>query len=64
MHHGKVPTNNELTTITELLVSTLATSDALAKLLIAKGLISKGEFMEQLAMEREAYQKVFNPTPQ
>ena len=56
--------NNDLTTITELMVSTLATSDALAKLLIAKGIISRDELMEQLALEREAYQKMFNPTPQ
>lgn len=56
--------NKELTTITELMSQPSPTSDALAKLLIAKGLISRDEFMEQLAIEREAYQKVFNPTPQ
>lgn len=33
-------------------------------LLIAKGLISREEFMEQLALEREVYQKIFNPTSQ
>lgn len=38
---GKSKPNDELTTITELIVSTLATSAALAKLLIAKGLTSK-----------------------
>lgn len=33
------------------MVSTLATNDALAKLLVAKGLISRDEFMEQLALD-------------
>jgi len=51
-------------TIQELLVSSLATSDALAKLLIEKGLITQEEFMQKLSDERATYQKLLNPTPQ
>jgi len=53
-----------LVTIRELLVSTLAQGDALAKLLIEKKLISRDEYMEKLATERAAYQKLLNPTVQ
>jgi len=38
--------------------------DALAKLLIEKGLITRDEYMKKLATERAAYQKLFNPTVQ
>jgi hypothetical protein len=37
-------------------VSTLATADAVAKLLIEKGIISQPEFMQKLAEERATYQ--------
>lgn len=40
----------------ELVVSSLATSDALAKLLIEKGLITEPEFMKKLSTERATYQ--------
>lgn len=40
----------------ELMVSSLATADALAKLLIMKGLITEAEFMRQLLAERANYQ--------
>jgi hypothetical protein len=53
-----------LVTIRELLVSTLAQSDALAKLLIEKGLITRDEYIEKLSAERAAYQKLLNPTVQ
>ncbi len=43
-------------TMQELLVSSLATADALAKLLIEKGLITKAEFMQKLSSERAVYQ--------
>ncbi len=43
-------------TMQELLVSSLATADALAKLLIEKGLISEAEFMQKLSAERAVYQ--------
>ena len=43
-------------TMQELLVSALATADALAKLLIEKGLITEAEFMQKLSAERAVYQ--------
>ncbi len=42
--------------MTELVVSSLAQTDALAKLLIEKGLIAKAEFMQKLSAERTVYQ--------
>jgi hypothetical protein len=56
--------DSSLVTIRELLVSTLAQSDALAKLLIEKGVVTREEYMEKLSIERAAYQKLFNPTVQ
>jgi hypothetical protein len=50
-------------TMEELLVSSLAQTDALAKLLIEKGVISEGEFRE-LMEERATYQKILNPIKQ
>ena len=46
-------------TMHELLVSSLATADALAKLLIEKGLITETEFMQQVSAERAGYQVMF-----
>jgi len=43
-------------TMQELLVSSLATADAVAKLLIKKGLINEVEFMQELSAERARYQ--------
>ncbi len=43
-------------TMQELLVSSLATADALTKLLIGKGLITEAEFMQKLSAERAVYQ--------
>jgi hypothetical protein len=48
----------------ELLVSSLAQTDALAKLLIEKGLIAREEFMERISEERATYQKILNPKAQ
>jgi hypothetical protein len=48
----------------ELLVSRLAQTDALAKLLIEKGLITREEFMEKISEERATYRKLLNLTPQ
>ena len=42
-------------TMRELLVSSLAQSDALAKLLIEKSLITQAEFMQKLSAERLGY---------
>ena len=46
-------------TFQELIVSSLAQTDALTKLLIEKGLITKAEFMQKLSAERTAYQVLF-----
>jgi len=58
-------TKNEPTTdsLQELLVSSLATTDALAALLIGKGIITPQELMQRIAAERETYQKLLHPTP-
>ena len=48
----------------ELMVSTLAMSDALAKLLIKKGIITDAEFKQKLLEERAVYQRILNPTTQ
>ena len=56
--------DNRPVTMEELLVSSLAQTDALAKLLIEKGLITREEFMQKISDERATYQKLFNPTQQ
>jgi hypothetical protein len=48
-------------TLEELLVSSLAQTDALAKLLIEKGVIIREEFMEKISEERATYQKLLGP---
>ncbi len=48
----------EVVTMQELLVSALAQSDALTKLLIEKGLITQAEFMQKLSAERAGNQAV------
>jgi predicted transcriptional regulator len=52
------------TTFQELLVSSLASTDALAKLLIEKGIITEQEFSQKVSEERATYQRMLNPTPQ
>jgi hypothetical protein len=49
-------------TIQELLVSSLTQTDALAKLLIDKGVITQQEFLAKIADERAVYQRPLNPT--
>ena len=51
-------------TMEELLVSSLAQVDALAKLLIEKGLITREEFIQRISEERAMYQRLLNPTAQ
>jgi len=51
-------------TLEELLVSSLSQTDALAKLLIEKGLVTREEFMQKISEERVTYRKLLNPTPQ
>jgi hypothetical protein len=48
----------------ELMVSVLAMTDALAKLLIENGLITQAEFKQKLFEERAAYQRILNATTQ
>ena len=43
-------------TVQELVVSSLVQTDALTKLLIEKGLITRAEFMQKLLSERAMYQ--------
>ncbi len=47
-------------TLQELVVSSLAQTDAVAKLLIEKGLITQAEFMEKVKAERATYQAMFH----
>ena len=51
-------------TMEELLASSLAQTDVVAKMLIEKGLITREEFMQKISEERATYQKLLNPTPQ
>ena len=55
---------SEATTLQELLVSSLAQTDALAKLLIEKGVITQQEFLAKISEERVTYQRMLNLTPQ
>ena len=43
-------------TMQELIVSSLAQTDAVAKLLIEKGVFTQDEFMEKIKAERATYQ--------
>ena len=45
-------TKSDKVTLEELMVRTLAMTDALAKLMIAKGVITDAEFKNQLGTER------------
>jgi hypothetical protein len=55
---------NTPVTIQELLVSSLASTDALAKRLIEKGIITEQEFVQKISEERATYQRMLNPTAQ
>ena len=54
----------EAVSIQELLISSIAQTDALAKLLIEKGVITQQEFIAKIAAERAIYQRMLNPTRQ
>jgi hypothetical protein len=47
-------------TLQELLLSSLDPTDALAKLLIDKGMITQQEFLAKIAQERATYQRMLN----
>jgi hypothetical protein len=49
-------------TVEELLVSSLAQTDALSKLLIEKGIITQQEFSAKILEERATYQAMLKPT--
>ncbi len=46
---------NGTVTLQELLVTSLAQTDAVAKLLIEKGVITQDEFLEKIKAERAGY---------
>ena len=46
------------------MVTTLAMTDALTKLLIEKGVITDAEFKQKLVEERAVYQRILNPNTQ
>ena len=50
--------------LNKLPISALATNEALAKLLVEKGIITQVEFMAKNAAERATYQRMLNPTRQ
>ena len=54
--------NQAPVTVEELLVSSLAQTDALSKLLIEKGIITQQEFLQKIAVERATYQAMLKPT--
>jgi hypothetical protein len=58
------PVNDSPVTVQELLISSLAQTDALAKLLIEKGIITQQEFLTKISEERATYQRMLNPTQQ
>jgi len=50
--------NQGVVTMQELIASSLAQTDALTKLLIEKGIITKEEFMVRLSDERAGYREM------
>jgi len=56
-------TEDNTTNMYELLASTFATADALSKLLIEKGIITREEFLAKISAERATYQAILKPTP-
>ena len=56
--NGRRNKKTDRVTLEELMVSTLAMTDALAKLMIAKGIITDEEFKAQLSTERANYLSV------
>ena len=46
------------------MLTTLAQTDALTKLLLGKGFITEAEFKQKLLEDRAVYQRILNPTRQ
>ena len=57
-HNGTVDKGGTVS-LQELMISSLAQIDAVAKLLIQKKVFTQQEFMKQIEMERVTYQKMF-----
>jgi len=53
---GIVDRRGKVIKLEELIIASLAQTDALSKLLIEKGLITEVEYMEKLSEERATYQ--------
>ncbi len=53
---GIVDKRGTVMKLEELIIASLAQTDALSKLLIEKGLITEAEYMEKLSAERAGYQ--------
>jgi hypothetical protein len=53
----------KMTTTEELMISTLTTSDVVAKVLIEKGLITEDEFFQRLWKGRLTYERLLTPDP-
>jgi hypothetical protein len=58
------PENRPTITLQELMVSTLAMTDALSKLLSEKGVITDAEFKQKLGEERATYQAILKSIEQ
>ncbi len=54
--------NGGTITLQELLVTSLAQTDAVARLLIEKGVVTQDEFMERIKAERATYQAMLQKT--
>jgi len=55
--------DGDAVTTQELVISTLATSDVVAKLLIEKGLITEDEFLRRLWQGRVTYERLLKSEP-
>ena len=56
--------HGEPVSLQELVLTSLAMTEAVAKLLIEKGVITDAEFKQKLLEERAVYQRIMNPTTQ
>ena len=56
--------NQAPVTLHELLVSSLAQTDVLSKLLIEKGIINQQEFLQRISDQRATYQRMLKPIQQ
>jgi len=54
----------EAVSIEELLISSLAQTDAIADLLVEKGLVTRDEILCKVSEQRAVYQRMLNQTRQ